>query len=416
MRKKPAERGSIEMKNTLFNNMLSTATALALAACLAVSGCTHSESAAPSPRPALVYRITSGAGIDSDVYAGEIRARHEIDHAFRIGGKVAQRLVDAGTAVKKGQLLARLDPQDARLAADAASAQAAAQQTEAAFAGAEMRRYQDLFAKGFISQSALDQKINAANSAKAKLDALRAQADVSVNQAGYAALHAETDGVVIQVMAEAGQVVAQGQPVLKIANPKEKELAISAPEARLDDFRRALDKSAPRELRVASWAQPEKRFQARIREIGAAADPVTRTYAVRIALIEADDSLQLGMSAFAVFIGANAPDVLTVPLSALYAHADAVGVWQVAGDGKVSLKPVKVVQYRETSAVIKAENGSIKSGDTIVAAGVHKLREGEIVRPVTDPLVTGDGKVALAPTPAEGTQKQDVATLKRLYD
>lgn len=400
----------------LFNNGLGTFLGVSLAAAVAGAGCTHSEPAAPLPRPALVYRLTASSGADSDVYAGEIRARHEIDHAFRIGGKIAQRLVDAGATVRKGQLLARLDPQDARLAADAASAQAAAQQTEAAFASAEMKRYQDLFAKGFISQSALDQKINAANSARAKLDALRAQANVSVNQAGYAALHAETDGVVTQVMAEAGQVVAQGQPVLKIANPKEKELAISAPETRLDDFRRALDKSAPRELGVASWAQPEKRFRARIREIGAAADPVTRTYPVRIALIDADDSLQLGMSAFAVFIGANAPDVLAVPLSALYAHADTVGIWLVAGDGKVSLKQIKVVQYRETTAIIKAENGSIKPGDTIVAAGVHKLREGEVVRPVTDPLVTGDGKVALAPTAVESAQKQDIAAVKRLFD
>lgn len=404
------------MKTILFNNGLGTFLGVSLAAAVAGAGCTHSEPAAPLPRPALVYRLTASSGADSDVYAGEIRARHEIDHAFRIGGKIAQRLVDAGATVRKGQLLARLDPQDARLAADAASAQAAAQQTEAAFASAEMKRYQDLFAKGFISQSALDQKINAANSARAKLDALRAQANVSVNQAGYAALHAETDGVVTQVMAEAGQVVAQGQPVLKIANPKEKELAISAPETRLDDFRRALDKSAPRELGVASWAQPEKRFRARIREIGAAADPVTRTYPVRIALIDADDSLQLGMSAFAVFIGANAPDVLAVPLSALYAHADTVGIWLVAGDGKVSLKQIKVVQYRETTAIIKAENGSIKPGDTIVAAGVHKLREGEVVRPVTDPLVTGDGKVALAPTAVESAQKQDIAAVKRLFD
>jgi RND family efflux transporter MFP subunit len=395
-----------------------TLTLLVLGVMVVLAGCSHQDAAGPAIRPALAYKIGTDSGTDNYVYAGEIRARLEADHAFRLGGKLAQRLVDTGATVRKGQPLARLDPQDVKLAADAASAQVAAQQTDADFAEAEFKRYQELFTKGFISQSALDQKRNVAQAAKARLDASRAQASVSINQAGYATLVAEMDGVVTQVLAEAGQVVTQGQPVVRIANPREKELAISAPEGKLSDFKSVLAGKSTRILQVASWNQPDKYYPARIREIGGAADPVTRTYPIRLTLANADDALQLGMTAYAVFVGANDNDALSVPLSAVYVQGQSSGVWQIAADGKVSLKPVTVVQFRETTALIKAINGSVKTGDTIVAAGVHKLREGEVVKPVVDPLVTGDSKVAIAPSPALPTvaQGDHVALLKRLFN
>ena len=153
-----------------------------LAAILALSsvllaGCHQAPSNAAAPRPALTYKITTNSGVDSDVYAGEIRARIETDHAFRLGGKVSQRLVDTGAVVRRGQPLATLDPQDVKLSVDAANAQVLAQQTDADFALAELNRFKDLFAKGFVSQSALDQKLSVANTAKAKLDSARAQAN-----------------------------------------------------------------------------------------------------------------------------------------------------------------------------------------------------------------------------------------------
>lgn len=370
-----------------------------------LAGCAKPEIAAPVPRPALAYKIKAGAGSETEVYPGEIRARIEADHAFRVGGKIAQRLVDAGAIVKKGQPLARLDPQDVRLAADSARAQVAAQKTEAEFAGAELKRFNDLFAKGFVSQSALDQKINVANAAKARLDAQRAQANVSINQAGYATLLAETDGVVTQVMAEAGQVVAAGQAVMKIANPKDKELVITIPESKLAEFKTA-SKSDLAGLKVALWSQPGKYYAAKIREIAGSADQVTRTYLAKLALQSPDESVQLGMTAYAVFGNSNDADTLAVPLSALYVKVNSAGnttgVWQIAADGKVALKSVTVLQYRETSAFIKPDAANpantIKAGDLIVAAGVHKLREGEIVKPITDTIVTGDGKVVYAPS------------------
>ncbi len=390
------------------NDQLGRGIAMAMiaAAMLSLTACGRTDIGAAAPRPALAYKITAGAGAETELYAGEIRARYEVDHAFRVGGKVIQRLVDTGATVKKGQPLARLDPQDVRLSADAARAQVAAQQAETEYADSELKRYQDLFAKGFVSKSALDQKVNAANAANARLAAQRAQADVSINQAGYATLVAELDGVVTQVNAEAGQVVAAGQAVMKIANPKEKELLISAPESKIGDFKAAAAQPAGNResqaanLRVALWSQPGKYYAAHIREIGGAADAVTRTYPVRLTIQTPDEAIQLGMTAYSVFGSANESNTLAVPLSSLYVKGGVTGVWLIAADGKVSLKPVTVLQYRETTAFIKPEAGSVKPGDTIVAAGVHKLREGEVVKPVSDPLVTGDGKVAIIPVDA----------------
>ena len=131
-------------------------------------------------------------------------------------------------------------------------------------------------------------------------------------------------------------------------------------------------------------------------------------------LQNADDDVQLGMTAFAVFLGGNDADTIAVPLSALYVRnsgADMVtGVWQIGKDGKVSLKPVTIIQYKENAALIK---GGVTIGDVIVAAGVHKLREGEVVRPIIDPKVTGDGKVAYAPSDSNATLSR---VAKNVYD
>jgi RND family efflux transporter MFP subunit len=381
------------------------AVAVALLCALVISGCSKQEAPANDVRPALAYKIAPGGGADIDVYSGEIRARLEVDHAFRVGGKIARRLVDAGATVKRGQPLAELDPADVKLAADAARSQVLAQQTDADFAEAELKRYRDLFTKGFISQSALDQKINVANAARARLDAQKASASVSINQAGYATLVAQLDGVVTQVNAEAGQVVTQGQSILKVANPSELELAIAVPESRISDFRGA---NLQRPIRVHMWSSPEVFYPGKIREVAGAADAVARTYATRVSVTvpkEARDAVGLGMSAFAAFVGSDAPGTFAVPLSSLYAKGNTIGVWQIAADGKVSLKPVTVIQYRETNALVKSD--TVKPGDTIVAAGVQKLREGEVVKPLVDPAVKGDGKVAIAPiSPAEPAASQ----------
>jgi membrane fusion protein, multidrug efflux system len=364
---------------------------VAFAAAAMLAACTPPAENVKPPRPALVFTIGPGGGTDADVYPGEIRARHESDHAFRIGGKIVSRLVDQGARVARGQALAKLDPLDTKLGADAAQASVAAAETEATFAEAEYKRFKDLFNKGFVSQSALDQKLNVANAARARLESARAQANVSQNQAGYSTLFAEFDGIVTQVFAETGQVVGAGQTVLRVANPADKELLIWAPESKIGDFRSHGKPSLIRDVRVATTSNPTRYYAAKVREIAGAADPVTRTYPIRISLIRPDESVQLGMSGFAVTASATQADRISVPLSAVLVKGNASAVFRIGAGGKLSLVPVEVVQFTETAALVR---GPLQRGDTIVAAGVHKLREGEVVKPLADPRVTGDGKVA----------------------
>lgn len=374
--------------------LLFKALALFISSVAILGGCAREETNPEVARPALVFKIGQGAGLEADVYAGEVRSRVEADMAFRIGGKMVARLVDQGTAVKQGQPLARLDPQDVKLAADAARAQRAASEAEYNFAAAELQRFNTLLQKGFISQSAFDGKQNAFDAAKARFESATAQASVNLNQTGYTTLVADQDGVVTNVMAEAGQVVAQGQTIMRIANPAAKEVAISVAEGKIGEFRAVTDM---RQLLVTLSSQPGRPYQAKVREIGAAADPATRTYPVRVSIVNADDNVRIGMTANVALVGATAGDQIAVPLSSLYQQGDKTGVWLVGAGNKLSLKPVSVVKYRENAAIVK---GPLKTGDVIVAAGVHKLREGQVVKPTTDPFITGDGKVAVMP--AEG--------------
>jgi membrane fusion protein, multidrug efflux system len=384
-------------------------------------------------RPALVYKIGAGAGQDAEVYPGEIRARNESDQAFRVNGKIIARLVDQGAVVKRGQALARLDPQDAALTSQAAGANVAAFATEDQFARSEYQRFKDLFAKGFVSQSALDQKLNVSNAAAARLAAAKAQAGVSANQSSYTTLTASEDGVVTSVLAEAGQVVAAGQTVLRIANPANKELAIHIPEGKVAMFRTAAQasKSPPRAkaisgdtLKVVLWSQPGTSYAAKVREVAGAADAITRTYAVRIALDAPTEAVQLGMSAYGLFVGASDAVAISVPLSAIYIKGDQAYLWKILADGKLASVPVTVVQYKETSAQVapmKLLAGvpvaqTLTFGDVIVAAGVHKLRDGEQVRPITDVTVRGDGKVGYAPNaPVVDKPVMQAATVPAIF-
>lgn len=360
----------------------------------ALNGCTKVEAEVAPVRPALVFKIGQSAGVDAEVYPGEVHSRVEADMAFRIGGKMIARLVDQGATVRQGQPLARLDPQDVKLAADASRANVSATKAEYDFAEAEAKRFKTLLDKNFISQSAYDAKINTRDAAKARYESAQAQAAVNMNQAGYATLFADQDGVVTQVMAEAGQVVAQGQPVMRIANPREREVAITVSESRIGEFRAEKDS---KQLYIRLTSAPDKHYPAKVREIGAAADQATRTYPVRVSFIKADDDVKLGMTAYVAFLGATDEGQIAVPLSAIYQQGDKTLVWAVGADNKLSPRLVNVVKYRENAALV---TGPLKAGELIVAAGVHKLREGQVVKPVTDPLVTGANQIAVVPAEA----------------
>jgi RND family efflux transporter MFP subunit len=308
------------------------------------------------------------------VFAGEVKPRYESDLAFRIPGKIVARAVDAGARVGKGQVLARLDPADVGLQAEAAKAQVAAAQAEFEFAQAEYERYRNLLEQKFVSASALDAKKNAMNTNRAKLEQAKANLAVTQNQAGYAALVAPDDGVITAVTAEAGQVVGAGQVVMRLARETEREVAIAVPEARIGELARA------QQITVALVAEPGKPYRAKVREIAPAVDPVTRTFAVRVAVAPPAPSLQWGMTANVVLAGPGSTASSLLPSTAVYQTVDrrpAVWVYD-PGSGKVSLRPVTIAQYREDGVVI---GSGLAAGEWIVATGANKLHEGQKVRP-----------------------------------
>jgi RND family efflux transporter MFP subunit len=348
------------------------ATATALAVALALAGCAKAPVTEEPVRPVVAMQVQPGSGESRDVYSGDVRARYEADVAFRVGGKIVARLADAGSAVKKGQVLARLDAEDARLAAHASAGQLAAAESEFTHARAELARYQELLDKKFISASAFDAKQNAYNAAKGRLEQARSQSAISSNQASYTTLVADADGIVMSVSAEPGQVVASGQPVMKLARAGEKEIVVNAPESQLDRFK------VGQPVGITLWSDPGKVIAGRIREIAGSADPVTRTYLVRVAALDAPADVRLGMSANVHLRTDAAQAQVLVPLTAIARTRDDPAVWIVDPATKqVQLRPVIVAQFREDGAAIAS---GLAPGEWVVTAGVHKLQPNQVVR------------------------------------
>lgn len=356
------------MRETFSRAALAAALVVAMAAC---------DRPAPPPepiRPVRVATVTPQAFESRSSYTGEVRARYETNLAFRVGGKLVARYVEIGSEVKKGALLGRLDPDDTRLQIQNARAQLNAAQANFNQAQTELNRYRKLFESKVVSQAELDRRQNTYNTAEAQLESVRSQLRVAQNQMDYTELHADADGVITAISAEAGQVVASGQTVMKLARPEEKEVVFNVAENRLDELRNATG------IAISLWAQPEKEYSGVVREIAPGADPATRTYAVKVSVQNAPASMRLGMTASVTILRRSDTNVVALPLAALYQKDDKPAVWVFNGtdaEGKVELRPVQVASYIEKAVVIA---DGLKQGEKVVTAGVHKLIPGQTVR------------------------------------
>jgi len=315
----------------------------------------------------------AGGQVALEAYAGEVRAREEPTLSFRIPGKLARRLVDAGTRVRAGQALAELDPADARLQSEAARAAQVSAESDLALAKAEMQRYQNLADRQLVSRSLYDARVAQLRAAEARVRQSRAQSATSGNQVGYAVLRSPGDGVITQHLAEAGQVVAAGQPVFALAVDGGREVAISVPEQGRERF------AVGRELAVELWAKPGQRFPGTVRELSPSADPVTRTYAARVAFSAPAEDIELGQSA-RVYARVDGDSRLRVPLSALTRRGDQPAVWVVdPATHQVRLRRVAVGSYGEDGVPVLS---GLRADEWIVAAGAHLLLEGERIAPI----------------------------------
>ncbi len=275
-----------------------------------LAACGKTETAPAPAVPVLVEHPLGSAGPSVAAYPGEVRAREEAALSFRVGGNLLRREVDAGQRVQKGQLLAVLDAADYQLQARAAQAQYAAAEADLVRARDDHKRYAALAAQELVSRSALDAQTAALKAAQGQADAARANLDVNRNQADYAQLRAPEAGMIASRDAEAGQVVAAGQTIYTLAADGAREVAIALPESAIRDF------SVGQAVQVELWNQAGKRLPGSIREIAAAADPQTRTYAARVSLAaEALSEVELGQSA-RVYIAHGNAGALSVPLAA----------------------------------------------------------------------------------------------------
>ncbi|HCY62775.1 MAG TPA: efflux transporter periplasmic adaptor subunit [Oxalobacteraceae bacterium] len=328
---------------------------------------------APKVEEIRPVRVLRTAAQPVDVVAefpGEVRPRIESRLGFRVGGKIIARKVDVGATVKRGQVLMQLDPQDLQLAQAQAYAGLKAAESNHQLAKAELARYQELRNKNFVSQAVLDGKNTAYQATRASYDQAAAAYRNQSNMAGYATLVADADGVVAGIDAEAGQVVAAGTPVLRLAQLGEKEIVIGIPEDKVEALRRISD------VRVRIWAIPDQDFAGRIREIAPVADPATRTYAARIAIPEAPPGIKLGMTAYVSFASTGAQAMLRLPLSALFQDKSGSAVW-VVENGAVRLVPVQLAGPTGNEVLIA---GGLAPGQTVVTAGVNLLKAGQKVK------------------------------------
>jgi multidrug efflux system membrane fusion protein len=364
---------SVSKKRRRINPMNRAAIVL-LALLMLLLGCSRPAPDAEPVRAVRTLKVGAGAEGSTLDYAGEVRARTESRLSFRVAGKMVSREVNAGDTVTAGQVLARLDPQDLRFGQQAARSAVEAAQVNADQAAADFKRFRELRDQGFISAAELDRRESTLKAAQAQLAQARAQAGVQNNQARYSALVADVGGVVTAVEAEPGAVLAAGTPVLRLAHDGPRDVVFSVPEQQAGGLR-ALEGQAGA-LRVQLWGVGEAPVAATVREVAAAADPVTRTFVVK-ADIGSDARIRLGQTATVMLPLPARPGVLALPLAAVFEHQGKSSVWLLdTATMTVRAQPVEVAGAEGNRVLIAS---GLSAGQTVVSAGVHTLTPGQKV-------------------------------------
>ncbi|MFS8035584.1 efflux RND transporter periplasmic adaptor subunit [Xanthobacter sp. AM11] len=370
------------------------AIALSLAACGEQAPAqSQAEPAAVVARPVQVAKVAFRPRETEKSFVGVVRARREIDLAFRVGGKVVQRRVEVGDRVAPGDVVARIDPEDLKLELESARAEFAAATANLAQTTAEDGRYRSLSAKGVASTADLDRKSLAKEEAVGRLERAKRALDLAENRLSYADLVSDTAGVVVSTATEPGQVVASGQTIVRVARLEEKEAAVALPETALADARRS-------DASVTLWADPGRRIKAHLRELSPQADPTSRTYPARFILEDANDAVALGMTATVTLYPRGEAAVARLPLSALIDRGQGPQVLVVDPATRIlAQRPVKIAAYTEDSVLLAS---GVADGEEVVALGVQTLLPGQQVRPVP---VAGDLAAQMPAVASRGTQR-----------
>ena len=343
---------------------------IAIAIAAALSACSGEKPPAEVLRPVRTVEVRYDRGQEANRYVGTVQARHEAEHAFRVGGKVFQRKVDVGQSVREGDVIATLDEHDYRLAEEAAREQLAAAQAQARQAESDRKRLEALKLDGSVSAADDERAQSNAQTTKAAAEALARQLELARNRLKYTVLRASRTGVVTAVRIEVGQVVAEGQPIVAIAAQGEPEIVVDVPEDHLTAFKAA-------QYKATLAAAPEQAFDVALREFSPQAVPQTRTYRARLKPL-APRQLPLGATATLIARhSANGASVAALPAGAITQKDGQPALWVVRPKendrtGSVSLVPAVVHGYRNDQVLISG----VPAGALVVTMGVQKMAPG----------------------------------------
>jgi len=362
------------MRSTLLISLLGAAV---------LAACSKAEPPSAPVRAVRTMTVATDTAGGTYEYAAEVRARTESRLGFRVGGKIVRRTANVGDLVKAGQVLAQLDPQDLKLGQDAARAGLVAAQANLDQAAADFKRFKELRDQGFISSAELERRDTALKAAQAQLDQAQAQSSVQGNQAAYASLVADASGVITGVDAEPGMVVTAGSSVVRLAHDGPRDVVFNVPEDKVGLIKALA--AQPGRLKVRLWGAGAETLPANIREIAAAADPVTRTFAVKADLekLPANTSVRLGQTATIIADMPKVAGITKLPLSALREEQGKTAVWVVdKATMTVASKDVQLAGAEGNEAVV---TGGLSPGMLVVTAGVHVLNPGQQVKLYVDP-------------------------------
>ncbi|WP_095088194.1 efflux RND transporter periplasmic adaptor subunit [Mesorhizobium sophorae] len=338
-----------------------------IVATLGLAGCSQEKAEVKDIiRPVKVVEIAQAHDTRTLSYSGSVRARTESALAFRVNGKITERLVDIGQHVASGDVLARIDPIDYDLSVKSAQAAVDAAERQVETVELARKRAEQLFAKNFAPKSQLEQATLSYDQAVATRDSARSSLDQAKNQAGYTDLKADRDGIVTAVSADVGQVVGSGTPVVTVAVDGEKEVLIAVPEMEIAEFKPG------KIVKAGFWSDDALTLEGKVREVAGSADPQSRTFAVRVSLPN-DPRVLLGMTASIEASAANERQLVSIPLSALAKQDSQSIVWTVdRGADTVHARPVKVAKFAADG--VRVAEG-LQPGDVVVAAGTQFMTE-----------------------------------------
>ncbi|VEH26029.1 HlyD family secretion protein [Bordetella hinzii] len=346
------------------------------AACvLLLAACQSREEAPPPPKPVVAMPAERDAGSAGLAVPGQIDARYSTPLSFRVGGKIIERQVRLGDAVRVGQVVARLDPADAAKNAASARAQLTAAQHQLEFARQQLARDRAQAREQLIAASQLEQSQNNYAAALAQRDSAAQQAALAADQLSYTELKADHAGLITAERADTGQNVSSGQPVYTLAWSGEVDAVANIPENVL--ARLSIGQTA----RITLPAAPGTTLAATLRELAPAADPQTRSFRAKLTVQDPPPGLRLGMTATIAFDGrTDATPTYTLPATALFHDGAATAVWVVKpGEDILELRRVTVERYTDRHIVLSS---GLQPGERVVWQGVHTVSAGQKVKPV----------------------------------